>query len=98
MAAVPKRFSFVAAGEESGDSDEDGWDVGGARQEPQVGPFVPAPGGAARRCQGRVTRGGVVWARSRGEGARPAGGLRLVPRVWLLPRRVMVADPQFKSR
>lgn len=58
MAAVPKRFSFVAAGEESGDSDEDGWDVGGARQEPQVGPFVPAPGGAARRCQGRVTRGG----------------------------------------
>lgn len=60
MAAVPWGSRVVAGGEEDGDSDEDGWDIGVVRHELQVGLSLSAPaalelGPAAGRSQGGVT-------------------------------------------
>lgn len=61
MAAAAWGFRAVAGGDEDGDSDEDGWDIGVVRPEPQVGLRLPppsSPGPAARPPQGGGDAGG----------------------------------------
>ncbi|KAK4831154.1 hypothetical protein QYF61_015624 [Mycteria americana] len=58
MAAAAWGSRVVAGGDEDGDSDEDGWDIGVVRHEPQVGLSLSAPGAlelgpAAGRSRGR---------------------------------------------